>query len=275
MSEVELDDTNSALDDVNTGDAGGADNEPSTEDRALSMGWTPKGQFKGDPEKWVDAETFVKRGEEFLPFLKANNKRLEQALERANAKVTGLEKAVQQSIEHMSRADKRAYEQAMRDIQGRLDTAAEAGDVEGVRAAATELTDLAKDAKAEAKPEDGEPAEVAAWRADNPWFDKDPAMRGAAKAICEEISAGGVKDYAKQLEIVSKRIREEFPHKFENPNRKAPAAVEGSGSPARKAAKTYADLPPEAKSMCDDQVRAIKGFTREKYVKFYFANEAH
>ena len=37
------------------------------ETAAREMGWRPKEEFRGEAEKWVDAETFVSRGEHFLP----------------------------------------------------------------------------------------------------------------------------------------------------------------------------------------------------------------
>src|SRR3990167_3011505 len=44
---------------------------------ATGMGWSPKESWRGDPEKWIDAETFVARGREVLPILRANNKQLQ------------------------------------------------------------------------------------------------------------------------------------------------------------------------------------------------------
>jgi hypothetical protein len=246
------------------------------EDRALAMGWTPKGQFKGDPDKWVDAETFVKRGEEFLPFLKANNKRLETALDRANAKIASLDTAVTRSIEHISKAEQRGYERASREIQARLDEAAANGDVQGVRDATQELVDLTKEvgagqavkpAEAEARPTD---PLYEAWTEANPWFGKDKAMTAAAIAIANEIEADtGMKSGKAFFAAVDQQVRATFPHKFENPRRATAAAVEGGSNTARKGGKSYADLPPEARQMCDEFVRDIKGFTREQFVKTY------
>lgn len=256
------------------------DDGPSVEDRALMMGWTPKDQFKGDPEKWVDAETFVKRGEEFLPFLKANNRRLEQALERESAKRASLEKAVSKAIEHVSKAEAKAYERAMRDIQARLDEAAAAGDVQGVREATDELVELAAEAKAEAKPaKDAAPEpnpDFEAWREENEWYGRDKALSAAFDALCKEVYEEGYTKPKAGLKEAMSRLKDEFPHKFtkpENPNRRQPAAVEGSGSTIRPRGKTYGDLPPEAKAMCDELCRDIKGFTREKYVREFFAAE--
>lgn len=256
-----------------------ADDAPSYEDRAMAMGWTPKTQFKGDPEKWVDAETFVKRGEEFLPFLKANNRRLEQALDKANTKLAGLEKAVERSIEHISRADQRAYARARAELEAELEQAASNGDAASVKAITKDIVDLEKEVSGAGKPEKGAdpeiPAEMQAWMDDNPWYGKDKALTAACQAIANDVFDEGYTGKA-QLAEVDKRLRAEFPHKFtkpENPNRRAAASVEGPGA-AVKAGKTYADLPPEAKQMCDEFCRDIKGFTREKFVKDYYAQEA-
>jgi hypothetical protein len=47
--------------------------------------------------------------------------------------------------------------------------------------------------------------------------------------------------------------------------------VEGGGSPPSPGGKSYSDLPPDAKAMCDDFVKRVPGFTRDRYVKDYFA----
>jgi uncharacterized membrane protein YqaE (UPF0057 family) len=45
--------------------------EPDQEviDKATKMGWTPKTEFRGDPDKWRPADEFVERGENMLPFV--------------------------------------------------------------------------------------------------------------------------------------------------------------------------------------------------------------
>jgi len=255
-------------------DAPQADPGPSMEDQALRMGWTPKEQFRGDPAKWVDAETFVKRGEEFLPFLKANNKRMERELEKANARMEAMDKALKNAVQHLSRADERAYKQAKADLERELETAAAAGDVEAVKAVTKDIADLEKETvKPEAKPEKaGEHPALTAFKADNAWFEKDAALRGAAAGIADELIAKGMTDPDDYLPEVAKRIRAEFPHKFENPNRSRPAAVEGAGGARRPAAKTYSDMPPEARQFCDELVRD-KITTREKYVADFFRDD--
>lgn len=241
-----------------------ADDGPSAEDRALAMGWTPQSQFKGDPSKWVDAETFVKRGEEFLPFLKANNKRLEQALERTR-------KDLERLAEFHSKTAEREYQRALNDIQARLDEAAAAGDVQGVRDATDELVQLSKDSapKGDARPAGAE--EFEAWKGENPWFGTDRVMTAATVALADEVFAEGFTGKA-QLKEVDRRLREQFPEKFAkptNPNRQAPAAVEGAAGRARPGGKTRADLPADARAFMDRMVK--QGLmTEAQYLKDFF-----
>jgi len=247
-----------------------APQEQSADDRALTMGWVPKEQFRGPAEKWVDAETFIKRGEEFLPFLKANNKRLEQAQERHTKEIERLKGTLEKFAEHHSKAEQRAYERALWELQSEQAAAVEANDLGRVQAITQEIVGLNAEAKgSKVEPEQGDPPVLADWKADNAWYSRDPVMRAAAVAIADQLVSEGVIDPARQLAEVTKRIKAEFPQKFENPNRRAAPAVEGGGQAARRTGRTWGDLPREAQIMADEFVRDIPGFTREKYVKGY------
>src|ERR1700679_601352 len=69
--------------------------------RAKGMGWQPKEQFRGDPEKWVPAETFVERGETFVPYLKANNRKLEDKLNHATSEIGSLKELIKSQQEQV------------------------------------------------------------------------------------------------------------------------------------------------------------------------------
>ena len=238
-------------------DAGGAP-EPDTIAKAEDMGWTPKDQFKGDPSKWLPAAEFVRRGEEFVPFLKATNKKLD-------AKVHKLESTVAKLAEHNAKTDERAYERALRDLKAELATAAQSGDAEAVDQITDEIADL-KTAKA--APRDTFEDTFNAWKADNAWYDNDPDLQAYAFGVGQEL-AGKKVSREDQLTQVAERVRKAFPHKFENPRRREPGAVEGATNARRPAGKTYADMPADARQICDEFVRD-KILTREKYVADYF-----
>ena len=49
---------------------------PDIEARARAMGWRPQEEFNGDPAKWKPAEDFVAKGENDLPVLRENMRRM-------------------------------------------------------------------------------------------------------------------------------------------------------------------------------------------------------
>lgn len=255
-------------------DGGEQQSEP-PEDKARRQGWRPLDQFKGPPEKWVDAATFLERGEKYAPFIQAENKKLEKALDAQRVRTAVLEKQLKDLGEFASKATINAYRNAKRDIEADIEAAAAAGDVEGVKTATKALVDLGSEAAAEApivKPEPDAEWQTAEekWKADNPWFDKDKAMTLFALDEDRELAQTKPNMAAEdRLAEVAKRVRAEFPHKFTNPNRERPGAVEGAPSPGRRSSgRDFSNLPPEAKAFCDSMVK--QGImTREAYVKGY------
>lgn len=211
------------------------------ESKARRLGWRPKEEFKGDEGRWVDADTFVKRGEEILPIVQANNKALEK-------EIKGLKATLKEFADNYTRVEQRAYATALRDLEARQAQAVEDNDVQAVRQITREMADLNKEVR---DPEPATPTEdplLTDWKDDNPWFGQDAIMRGAAVEIVNELIADGVTDLGRQLRAVDKRMREAFPQKFGNARRAAPQTVEGGVSRARTGAKTINDLPPEARA---------------------------
>lgn len=236
--------------------------EMSSEERARLHGWVPKDEFRGDPERWTDAETFLKRGEEITPILKENNRRLEQRMHE-------MQSSVQELREFYKKSEERAYQQALKDLQEREERAFEDGDKEAFRAAQAERAKLAKEApKAEPQQPQIDPA-ITEWKAKNEWFDRDPVAAQAAIALDAKLASDNPHWSVSQvLSEVSRQMQRRFPEHFENQRRSSPPSVEGASRPqAKKRGKTYGDLPPEAKQQCDKFVRTIPGFTKEEYVK--------
>lgn len=238
--------------------------EPTVEDRARDMGWRPLSEFKGDESRFVDAETFVKKGEEVLPIIKANARKVEAENAAIKAEMAEMKATFGEFKKYHSQTEQRAYQRAIRDLEERQAEAVEANDLKSVRAITKEIADLSRDVQTD---EAGTPYQspdhaktLNAWKGENPWFGSDSVMTAAANAVANELEQSGVKG-AEQLAEVAKRMRAEFPHKFENANRKTPAAVEGS-TPTRKAGKTRADLPAEARTAMDKWVK--NGLLTEK-----------
>lgn len=126
------------------------------EDRARKLGWRPKEQFRGDPEIWVDAEEFVRRGEEQIPLLRDNLRKeqaraaaLEREMKNFQAEMSAMRAQVQESREVSKRlqtmletGEERAYKRAVKELEERMDQAVEDGDVQAAKQARKDLEEL-------------------------------------------------------------------------------------------------------------------------------------
>jgi hypothetical protein len=246
--------------------SGEQDNTPvNFEAEARKMGWKAADEFKGDATQHVDAETFYKRGQELMPILRAQNKALLKRLDT-------MERDSKRAAEFFTKAEERAYERARSEILAKMEETAESGDVAGNKAAAEKLEKLEKPSSPVAKA-NRDPAqaaeEFADWTIENDWYDTDKPMTHYANAQAELLMKDGEFLGPDDLAEITRRVKAKFAAKFET-KRTARNPVEGGGNaPARRGGHTYADLPPEAKAMCDKWVKNGTIASREDYVKGY------
>lgn len=237
---------------------------------ASARGWVPKKHFKGDPEKWIDADKFLERAENELPLVKARNKKLEK-------QVSDLTALVGRVVKSNKEQQDRAVQQALAELEAKKETAIKEGDVDEVR----KIDKKIDKAKAEAKedepaPDSGKaaiPEEFTEWVGKNKWFKESPRMRKYAEGVWDELK--GDEDFSElpledQLKRITKEVKAQFPDKFQS-KPKEPSAVEGgSGTLGGGGGKKgYADLPPEAKAICDDLIRSKVIKNRDEYLKDY------
>ena len=263
------------------------------EDKARTMGWLPEEDFRGDKKNWVDAETYVKRGEEFVPFLKANNRKLESKLSEVTSEVTSLKETLAQATETIealkefnSERNRENAEVLRKQILKEISEAREAGDVEKeetLRDTLAETREAIKEAKVtpkekeEVKPANPEDSpEWKAWLGDNDWFNTDRTMRAVAAQIASDNlnNAEFVKMKPKERwDWVRDQARKEL--KRDVP-KKVISDVEGGGNRGSESngGKNFSDLPKEAKDACDRWAEKLvkKGGaweTKEAYRKHY------
>jgi cell division septum initiation protein DivIVA len=252
-------------------------NESETEARRL--GWVPKDEFKGDPDKWRPAEEFLDRGKRILPILQRDNEKLHKRVSEMETLVRETQEAAKQLVEFNSKAEQRAYERARADLESRIEQAATNADPVAARAATRELAELEKqhkpEPKTEAKPQQLDPV-IQSWIAEERWFNTDRTLQAFAVETFGELerSSPGMAQ-SERLAETKKRVVSKFPEKFgmEQPAKPTAAAVAtpaGNGSaPRRNTKKGYDDLPDDAKKACDRFVKMIPGYTRDQYVKDY------
>lgn len=271
------------------------------EEKARELGWSPKEEFRGDPEKWIDAETFVRRGEELMPLLKATTRKQSEkiaTLEASLKKTTDLLAAATDSIEALKESTSKA---AIKEVKAQheqlkqsLKEAKQSGDVDAeleIQDKLQETREALKEAEAPAKPvKKEEPVDFTqtpewkAWHAENPWFGQDKRKTALALGISQDLRANGETAVGKAFyDKVTEEMNAMLGTKAES-RRESPSKVEGdtrgsSSSGGRGNGKSYEDLPAEAKAACERQSkrlvgegRAFKtiGDWRKHYTNLYF-----
>lgn len=255
---------------------------PEIADRARRLGWRPQEEYNGKRD-WVPADKFIETAETELPVLRENFRRLDARYVKdvgdLNGKITEMQTVLKDFREFASRGEQRAYEKAKKELLEKRDVAVAHADTETFKAIDKEIEELDKSVKPTAPerkidanaPPAPDPA-ITSWIADNAWFTTDQELMAYAKAQDKFLidTKPGI-SVADRLDEVKNRTKKEFPDKFGNPRREQASSVAEPGAQgARQSkAKTYNDLPPDAKVACDKYVRTIPGYKREDYVKDY------
>lgn len=243
------------------------------EAEARAQGWRPRDEFPGDPNKWTDAETFVRRGEEVLPFIKKENASLKQ-------KISQLER----DLKRVLRSEAAAHENAVAELKAQQREAVATGDVEAFEALDRKADTLRKNMQEDSPTQGEDPAEqVLAFRENNAWYDKgalasaselEVEARLFADRTADRWIAQGKPQTMKPSEFyaeLEREVNERFPMLKHKAARPKPASdVAGvTNRAAPKGAKGYDQLPAEAKRQCDRFVANGTIKSREDYVKRY------
>lgn len=232
---------------------------------ARKQGWKPESEWEGDPPKagFKTAEQFVKDGEEITGILKSQLERLESRVEQLSESNRQLNDFSKRALDKEKQEKDRLIKE-LRDIrkQALVD-----GDGDAFEKADEQIDELRS--QPESKTEEI-PAEAKAWVKDNPWYEEDPDLGAFADSLSGRLVAQGFRGNAYWNEL-TKRTKEAFPHKFDNPNRSKPNGVEGDVTPksSDSKAKTFDNLPPDAKAQYKIFKRDIPNFTKEQYVEQY------
>lgn len=285
----------------NAGGEGGDDTAAAeaaaVEERARRLGWVPKEEFKGDQKRHMSAQEYIDRGEQLLPIMIQRNRTLDDQLGQATKDLRDTKSKLDEALagfselrEFASKAEERAYKRARKELEEKRDAAVAAADVPAHAQAIKEIEELdasvtpapATKPKAEepgAKPAaektDGAPQlskAVTDFVAANPWFNRDRVLNAAAIDTLDAVNAEtpDMPEADKYAEV-ARRVKAEFPERFGNPRRAAPAAVRTPSPPAdsKKKGRTFDDLPKDAKAAWERFNKLDPKFTKEDYVKHY------
>lgn len=225
---------------------------------ARNLGWRPKDEFPGNPAQWVDAETFIVRGETMTPFIKKENARLKRELD-------SIKKDLRRATTHFEGAEKRAFDRAKSELETRIEAAIEVGDLEAGRAALKEMDELKPIADAPAGKHSLEEAQEAYddFRDAHPWYDKanlasatetEQSARIYADRMTEKLTRGVPADQlpppTELFAQIADAVYEKYPalKNGKAPRQKPASAVEGGGQGrGRGGVKSWDGLPDDAR----------------------------
>ena len=252
------------------------------EKEAMSMGWTPKEKFKGDPAKWIDAETFVERAEHVLPILRADRDRLKRDLLTRDNEIGNLKQQLgttnaivkDLTVQYDERLKAELAAQR-RSLKAQLKEAVEDRDVDAemeVREQLDQLTEAeraaqerAKQTKDKLQEPEGSPdtlsREFREWNKENPWYGGDSKEdRKRTKAIlriAEDLRDDGELSQGREfMDLCLEKLEEQ-----EGGTPRTTSKVE-SGSPRGKGgggSQSYDSLPADAKAACKEFAADLVG----------------
>jgi hypothetical protein len=270
---------------------------------ARSLGWVPLEEFRGNPERWIDAETFLERGRTVMPILKKNNEKLESTVRNQADEIGRLKKlfeASQEAIQELqnvhTEATKAAVEKARKDLLTELRRAKAEGDVDLEVQLTEELADLKAQQKLAEKAPAPSPAtapssaaqgaetlhpDFHAWAEDNKWFGSDERKTLKAMGIAQQLRSDPENDNLQGRAFYDRVVELMNPSQAPRMSKVEGTRPTGQGG-GGNGRRGFADLPAEAKEACDRQGRklvgegrAFKDMTawRQYYTNLYFQGE--
>ena len=239
------------------------------EEEAGHDGWVTQDEWKGDPAKWVNAKTFVERGEQFLPIVNAKLRKERERTEKLERDVAELREGNRAFREFSEQALARERTERERAVQQLEEQRAQAiTDGDGQRAVALER-EIREAGRQPVAKSNGMDVELAQWQADNPWYNTEPTMRAIADGLSDLVAAEnpGLKGRS-FLDKLTEKVRKEIPHRFPDQPRTVPLGEENRRKLETKS-KTFENLPPQAKAAFVQFERTIPGYTKEQYLAQY------
>ena len=234
------------------------------EKEAREAGWVPEAEWKGDrkPSKFLDAETFVKRGEEVAPFIRKENQRLKEAMEKKDRdyaeRFARLEKVNKATFDAQERAHKAEIDRVKREQRA----AAESGDLKEFDRLENVKSSLEKQAP---KPETVQQADTGkdlearrtAWRAENPWFDDDYDLQQFVVSYSTFYGDRHPEmSFEEVMKVTTAETKKRHPEKFGGARSNGHSAVDGGGNFSGTGSSPLDKLPAEARAQAQKDMKA-------------------
>ena len=246
MSEEQVQETG---DEAAAAEAAAEPGERDYESEARNMGWHDPNDddFKGDASKALDAKAFVEKGENELPVLKANLRKLQNKVTQQDADREEFKNFMNQQFE----ASKAEHEAKLRE-------AVSDGDTERY----DELQKAAPKPPAPAKEVSAIEAEFASR---NDWYGVDDQKTKLAMAADQSLKAlRGILSPEKYVDRLEAEMERLMPTKDA-----ANTVITPRLKPKGSGKKTFEGMPPDIKATCK-RMEKEWNIKREDYVKNYY-----
>ena len=190
-----------------------SESEMSDSERAArDSGWKPKDEWDGDPEEWVSAGEFNRRGE------------LLRKIHNQNRQLTQLDDVVTTLAKQQKQIFEAGYAKAERELKNQLREANKEGDDATAEAVEERIEALKKQREADLKAVEIKVApqqqatvapEFEGWVQRNQWFIKNPALRAYAENVgLQHAEKNPGKPNAEIYQYVTDEVKKRFPEEF-------------------------------------------------------------
>lgn len=227
------------------------------EQQAVEMGWRPKDEYTGDPDKWVNADIFVARAPLF------------EKIDQQSRETKELKRAIEDLKNHNKKIEEGAYKRALKELSAQRINALENGELavaEQIRDQIDEIKDAQREAIAQPQQQSGPPPELVEWQNKNRWYNQDDVMTDWANGRAVKLSQQGLGP-SEVLTKLSEEARTKFPDKFRNPNKDKASAVDSSKATAGvKKSNSSISLTPDEEKVMNRLVRTGV-MTKDEYIK--------
>ena len=249
-----------------------------TEDRnyeqeAQEQGWKPESDWNNPDKQWIDAQTFVEKGERIAGIARSKAERDKVQFENRIAKLEAANKEFGEYKDGQLARSEARNKDLLNELSRQRSQAVTDNDGEAFYKADREYQEVKDSMNAPPSSSNGgnQPNPLFdAWLINNDWFNTDPVLRTYAQGLDAQIANEGYLGPAYYTEM-TKQVKAAFPDKFQNKRRSGATGVEPGGELETKPASNahvYDNLPPEAKAACD---KFIAGgvTTKESYCATY------
>ena len=238
------------------------------EQEAREQGWKPKDEWTGPDDKWTDAETFVDKGDKIAGILKSRLDRQDQQIQKLQTD----NKEYGEYQKTLRDKDKAKNATLLAELEALRATAITDADGAEFTRVDREIQQVRDDLNTPDPKVNGETelnVLAQAWLLNNSWYNTNNKLQTYADGLAEKVEAEGYRDQAYFTEL-TRRVQEAFPEEFQNKRQTQSNTVESGGEldTVDSKARTYENLPADAKTACDRFV-ASGLTTKEAYVETY------